>query len=93
MSKANPAEAEMAVCVLRFVLQQGYRASQVVVLTPYLGQMRAIMAAMSAARVTEYIGERDGADLEAAGLAEEVLLCTSTYLQMEISCNVAKRGF
>lgn len=79
MSKVNAKEAEMAVCVLRYVLQQGYRARQVVMLTPYLGQMRVLMAAMNSAHVTEQVGERDGAELEAAGLAQEVRprLCLS----------------
>lgn len=41
-SKVNRHEVGMAVAVVRYLLQQGYRPDQLVVLTPYLGQLQAI---------------------------------------------------
>ena len=37
--QVNQHEVEMTVAVADFFLQQGYRTEQVVVLTPYLGQL------------------------------------------------------
>jgi hypothetical protein len=39
-SKINRHEVGMSVAVVRFLLQQGYAAGQLVVLTPYLGQLQ-----------------------------------------------------
>lgn len=38
-SKTNAEEADMAVAAVCYLLQQGYKPSEVVVLTPYLGQL------------------------------------------------------
>ena len=69
-SKINPREAEMTVAVLRYLLQQGYRAADCVVLTPYLGQLRVLRRQMREGDVTEYVDVRDESDLVKEGLAD-----------------------
>jgi hypothetical protein len=41
-SKTNSMEAESVVEVVKYLLKQGYKSSQVTVLTPYLGQLRLV---------------------------------------------------
>jgi superfamily I DNA and/or RNA helicase len=36
---AHPAQVEMCVSMVRYLLQQGYTPDQITVLTPYLGQL------------------------------------------------------
>ncbi|KAG5175929.1 hypothetical protein JKP88DRAFT_249852 [Tribonema minus] len=63
-SKLNHYEVEMAVAVVRFLLLQGYTPSQVVVLTPYLGQMREIRRALSKGEIATLISDMDLEELQ-----------------------------
>eukprot|EP00798_Chlamydomonas_sp_ICE-L_P024108 gene24108-9683_t len=47
-SKVNDYEVDMTVAVVKYLQQQGYKADQIVVLTPYLGQMLELQKAISA---------------------------------------------
>lgn len=73
-SKVNASEAAMVVKILRYVLQQGYGAGEVVVLTPYLGQHRVLRECMRRDRIHDIASERDEADLERQGLEMEVCI-------------------
>ena len=42
LSKVNEFEADMAVQVVQYLLLQGYRSDSIVVLTPYLGQLKVL---------------------------------------------------
>jgi superfamily I DNA and/or RNA helicase len=66
-SKVNADEAALTARLLKYLLQQGYAASACVVLTPYLGQMRLLRTQLKHANL-DYVGDRDGDALEAAGL-------------------------
>jgi superfamily I DNA and/or RNA helicase len=71
-SKVNEREAEMMAALTRYLLQQGYQPSDLVLLTPYLGQMRLLRKQLKECNVEDIVGHRDVADLVAANLAEEV---------------------
>lgn len=49
-SKQNAGEAAMVVALARYLLQQGYKPDELAVITPYVGQLKAIRALMSKAR-------------------------------------------
>jgi superfamily I DNA and/or RNA helicase len=70
-SKTNPQEAAMVVAVLQYLLQQGYRAANFVVLTPYLGQLRVLRKLLRDKGVDDFVGARDEKELADAGLADE----------------------
>ena len=65
-SHINTFEAKMVACILRHLLLQGYKASQIVVLTPYLGQLQVLRNELP--RVIKEIrvdfGDLDFEDLE-----------------------------
>jgi hypothetical protein len=65
-TKSNRFEAELSVELVRFFLLQGYRTSQIVVLTPYLGQLLGIIKLMSTKLkdVTALVSDRDAEDLD-----------------------------
>jgi AAA domain len=67
-SKVNLHEAAMAVETVKCLLQQGYALSQLVVLTPYLGQMRALRRALAQGDIGVMISELDQAALVKEGL-------------------------
>jgi superfamily I DNA and/or RNA helicase len=69
-SSVNIVEAYMVVRSLRYVLQQGYKHNEVVVLTPYLGQLRKLRQIMRQDGIQEVAGQRDEEALEAQGLQE-----------------------
>ena len=46
--KANRHEVGMVTAIVRYLVQQGYKPSQLVVLTPYLGQLQELRTALSA---------------------------------------------
>lgn len=71
-SKTNVQEARLAVAVLRYVLQQGYRVEEVALLTTYLGQLRLLREVMREAGIQELLDERDRGDLAALGDLDEV---------------------
>eukprot|EP00536_Pseudo-nitzschia_multiseries_P007577 jgi/Psemu1/195979/e_gw1.180.79.1 len=60
-TKANTFEVEMCVEIVRYFLLQGYSPAQIVVLTPYLGQLSKITRAMrkELQNVDAYISEKD----------------------------------
>lgn len=74
-SKTNPQEARLAVAVLKYVLQQGYKVEEVALLTTYLGQLRLIRELMREAGIQEVLDERDAGDLAALGDWDDVRPC------------------
>lgn len=68
MSKVNVKEADMAVAILKYILQQGYKASEIVMLAAYLGQVTLLRQMMQREQVQAFVGERDEEALDAAGL-------------------------
>ena len=65
-SHINTFEAKMVACIIRHLLLQGYKTSQIVVLTPYLGQLQVLRNEVP--RVVKEIrvdfGDLDAVDLE-----------------------------
>jgi hypothetical protein len=66
MSKRKDFEALLVMQVVRYLLAQGYAQDDVVVLTPYLGQLRQIKEALHGAEVDSQIRRRDAAELAVA---------------------------
>ncbi|PVG01698.1 P-loop containing nucleoside triphosphate hydrolase protein [Serendipita vermifera] len=66
-SKRNKHEVEMVLKILRFLGQQGYRTDEIVILTPYLGQLRALQEALKHDN-DPVLNDLDSADLVRAGL-------------------------
>ena len=64
-SKVNMHEVEMVVAVVRYLLQQEYRPDQLVVLTPYLGQLVELQRALGK-EVEVMMNQMDLRDLRAA---------------------------
>lgn len=62
-SKTNKYEAEVAVEIVRLLLLQGYAPRQMVILTPYLGQLRTIEQVM-ATNLPEVLALVEDSDLE-----------------------------
>ena len=60
----------MAACTVRYLLQQGYAPGQLVVLTPYLGQLLEVQSQLSRVARVE-LDERDKQKLTDAGAEEE----------------------
>ncbi|GAB5368268.1 hypothetical protein AAMO2058_001304500 [Amorphochlora amoebiformis] len=58
-SKTNPKEADMVIQMIRHVVRQGYRASEIAVLTPYVGQLLLLRKRLSRIHVTVNISEND----------------------------------
>ncbi|CAK9210253.1 unnamed protein product [Sphagnum troendelagicum] len=61
LSKQNNHEAKMIPKLVHYMLQQGYKTHQLVVLTPYLGQLRVIRAAL--AHFKAVLNDKDADDL------------------------------
>lgn len=66
-SKKNKHEVQMVLKILRYLGQQGYRTDQIVILTPYLGQLRALQEALKVDN-DPVLNDLDSADLVRAGL-------------------------
>jgi hypothetical protein len=66
-SKRNRHEVQMVLKILRFLGQQGYRTDEIVILTPYLGQLRALQDALKYDN-DPMLNDLDSADLVRAGL-------------------------
>lgn len=64
-SKSNKAEARRCVEIARFFLLQGYSPNQIVILTPYLGQLLHLvnMVRSNLKEATAILGERDTLEL------------------------------
>ncbi|EJD38161.1 P-loop containing nucleoside triphosphate hydrolase protein [Auricularia subglabra TFB-10046 SS5] len=66
-SKTNSHEVAMVLKIVRYLAQQGYGTSDIVVLTPYLGNLRKIFAELR--RTTDAVlNDLDNAELVKAGL-------------------------
>ena len=65
-TKSNPHEAEFCVEIVRFFLLQGYAPSRVVLLTPYLGQVKRLLQSVRSTLkdVSVAVSEKDQRDLE-----------------------------
>lgn len=66
-SKENRFEAQMILKLVKYLAQQGYRTEQVVVLTPYLGQLR-LLRDMLVKENDPWLSDMDSAELLRAGL-------------------------
>lgn len=62
--KFNAHEVELAVAVVRYLLQQGYAESQLVILTPYLGQLMELRRALQHENLGSTLGELDAQDVD-----------------------------
>lgn len=70
-SKKNRFEAEMVLRCIKFFGQQGYMSSQIVILTPYLGQVRVLQDLLRENQHDPELSEMDKRDLIRAGLLSE----------------------
>ncbi|KAK0737339.1 P-loop containing nucleoside triphosphate hydrolase protein [Apiosordaria backusii] len=70
-SKKNQFEAEMVLRCVKYFGQQGYSSNRIVVLTPYLGQLRVLRDVFSKNKHDLEISEMDKAELIRAGLISE----------------------
>ena len=62
----------MVLRIVRYLRQQGYGVDRLVILTPYLGQLRAIMDALKRSQVGDAVlSDLDSRDLVRAGLMSE----------------------
>jgi len=66
-SKQNPFEVEMVLKCIRYLAQQGYGTDQVVVLTPYLGQLHLLRGELSKTN-DPVLNDFDSYELVRAGL-------------------------
>ncbi|KAL8800714.1 MAG: hypothetical protein Q9182_004986 [Xanthomendoza sp. 2 TL-2023] len=66
-SKQNKFEAEMVLKCVKYLAQQGYGSDKIVVLTPYVGQLRLLQQVLSAEN-DPVLNDLDTADLVRAGL-------------------------
>lgn len=66
-SKKNVHEVNMVLKIVRYLGQQGYGTEKLVILTPYLGQLRALQQALAADN-DPILNDLDSADLVRAGL-------------------------
>jgi hypothetical protein len=69
-TKSNRYEAEFCIEIVRFLLLQGYRPSDIVVLTPYVGQLVHIASFMkqNLKEVTAYVSASDAIELDNLGV-------------------------
>eukprot|EP00045_Choanoeca_perplexa_P018184 m.281223 g.281223 ORF g.281223 m.281223 type:complete len:1746 (-) comp17739_c0_seq6:2113-7350(-) len=71
-SKTNIKEAEMVVATVKYLLQQGYSTSEMVVLTPYLGQLTELRRQLANdGELGVILDGRDQADVFQSGLVLE----------------------
>jgi hypothetical protein len=66
-SKQNDFEAEMVLKCVKYLAQQGYGTDRIVVLTPYLGQLRLLRETLSK-ETDPWLNDLDAYDLVRAGL-------------------------
>ncbi|KAI9188976.1 hypothetical protein H9P43_000398 [Blastocladiella emersonii ATCC 22665] len=62
-SHSNEFEADMIVALVEYFLKQGYDHNQLVVLTPYIGQLLLIREKMAGRKLFVAVGERDEDDV------------------------------
>ena len=70
-SKTNRHEVVMAVEMVRYFLQQGYSPSEIVILTPYLGQLLELQSALRSAALAVTLSDLDIDDLKKARVEVE----------------------
>ena len=70
-SKRNPFEAEMVLRCVKYLGQQGYAPDRIVVLTPYLGQLRVLRELFANNQHDPSLSEMDKNELIRAGLISE----------------------
>lgn len=70
-SKQNPFEAEMVIRCIKYFGQQGYSSHNIVILTPYLGQLRLLQDLLRKNQHDPELSEMDKRDLIRAGLSSE----------------------
>ncbi|KAG9613201.1 P-loop containing nucleoside triphosphate hydrolase protein, partial [Aureobasidium melanogenum] len=70
-SKRNTFEAEMAFKTVKYLLQQKYNASSIVVLTPYLGQLKKLQEVFGRGEVEIVLSDFDVKNMEKNGLIED----------------------
>ncbi|KAI9221484.1 hypothetical protein BC828DRAFT_356939 [Blastocladiella britannica] len=58
-SHSNKAEADMAIALVEHFIHQGYKPSNIVVLTPYVGQLLKLRALMANRKLVVEVGEED----------------------------------
>lgn len=66
-SKQNPFEVQMALMAVRYLGQQGYNTDQIIILTPYLGQLALLRTELSKTN-DPILNDLDSSDLIEAGL-------------------------
>ena len=69
LSKVNTHEVNMIIAIARYLLQQGYQPSDLVILTPYLGQLAAFrdaFARLPNSNLSATLGELDAEELAKA---------------------------
>lgn len=71
-SKRNTFEVEMVLKTVRYLLQQGYTTDDLVVLTPYLGQLQRLRELMLKNNHNPFVGDLDFGDLRRAGMLLDV---------------------
>ena len=70
-SKQNAHEVEMVFRIVRYLIQQGYKADKMVILTPYLGQLQKLNARLKSLKETDpVLGDMDAQELARAGLLD-----------------------
>lgn len=67
-SKQNTFEVEMVLKIVRYLVQQGYSADKLVVLTPYLGQLQRLRLIL-AQEMDPVLNDLDMNELKRAGVA------------------------
>jgi hypothetical protein len=66
-SKQNTFEVEMVLKIVRYLIQQGYKTEELVVLTPYLGQLQRLRGALSE-ETDPVLNKLDMYELDRAGV-------------------------
>ncbi|KAG6854528.1 hypothetical protein C0991_005440 [Blastosporella zonata] len=67
-SKQNTFEVEMVIKILKYLAQQGYGTRDIVILTPYLGQLQHLRQALKKVNNDPVLSDLDSFDLVKAGL-------------------------
>jgi len=67
-SKVNKYEADMVIEIVRYLLKQGYNTSDIVVLTPYLGQLVLIQSCLVKNMIGCQLGDLDRGELARAAV-------------------------
>jgi superfamily I DNA and/or RNA helicase len=80
-SKQNEFEAHMILRCVRFLAQQGYGADKIVVITPYLGQLKLLLDTLAQYN-DPILNDLDRTDLIRAGILPETSKTTKPKLQV-----------